>query len=136
MKGNLLEKYAAPRPAEVEKPEEQAGVADDLGAFGYLRGVHDRALMLEFRFKNGKRRGLGYAWLHDVEFDPSEGITLHFGGHKVKITGRNLNADVQPNVRLFAAILRHRVPWIQEADGPTMMVASKGATVIEGIEVK
>jgi hypothetical protein len=136
MKGNLLEKYNSPKPSDAETPEEQAGIPDDLGAFGYLRGMHDRALTLALRFKDGKRRGLGYAWLHDAEFDPSEGITLHFGGKQVKITGRNLNAEIRPNVRLFDAILRHRVSWIQEADGPTMMEASKGATVIEGIEVK
>lgn len=136
MKGNLLEKYAVPKAVETETPDEQVGIPDDLGAFGFLRGVHDRALMLEVRFKNGKKRGLGYAWLHDLEFDPSEGITLHFGGKQVKITGQNLNAEVRPNVRLFAAILRHRVSWIQEADGPTMMESSKSATIIERIELK
>ena len=136
MKGSLLEKYAAPRPAEVEKPEEQAGVPDDLGAFGYLRGMHDRALMLELRFKDGKRRALGYAWLHDAEFDPSEGITLYFGGKEGEDCRPQPQCGRAAERRLFAAILRHRVPWIQEADGPTALQAPKGATVIEGIEVK
>jgi hypothetical protein len=77
-----------------------------------------------------------YAWLSKTTFNPSEGITLHFGAEKVKITGRNLNAEIRPNVRLFQAIVRHRVPWIREADGATALQAPNGATVIERIEVK
>lgn len=133
MKGDLLEKYA--RPVEDEKPADEAGAHDDLGAFGLLRGLHDRALMLELRFKDGRRRALGYAWLHDAEFDPSEGITLHFGGRKVKIAGQNLNAEVRPNVKLFAAILRHRVPWVSEAGAPAALLAARDALLIDEIKV-
>ncbi len=99
------------------------------------------------RFSGGKRLGAiegrpdpnrfpGYAWLEHAEFDPSEGIMLQFGGRKVRITGRNLNAEARPNVRLFAAIVRHRVPWIHEADEPTALAAPRTAIVIEGIDVK
>ncbi len=56
------------------------------------------------------------AWLDLASFDPSEGITLGFGGRKVTIRGRNLQAEVRPNVRLFQALVRQRVPWLQEAD--------------------
>ena len=65
--------------------------------------------------------------------DPSVGITLYFGGRVIKIAGRNLNAEVRPNVTLVQALLRHRVPWIQEADGPTMLEAGRNVTVIEEI---
>ncbi|HEY2841653.1 MAG TPA: hypothetical protein VGJ26_21010 [Pirellulales bacterium] len=133
MKGNLLEKYA--KPSEAEKPDDQNGVSEDLGAFAFLRGVQDRALMLELRFKNGKRRALAYAWLHDAEFDPSDGITLHFGPKKVRIAGQNLNAEARPNVRLFDALARHRVPWIQEASGAGSWTADRGATTIDEIKV-
>jgi hypothetical protein len=54
----------------------------------------------------------------------------------VKISGRNLNAEVRPNVRLFAGILRHRVPWIQEADGADVVQAAKDAVVIEEVRAK
>jgi hypothetical protein len=134
MKGNLLEKYSA-KPVEAESAEEQTGILDDLGAFGLLRGTHDRALMLELRFKDGKRRALGYAWLHDAEFDPSEGITLYFGGRKVKIAGRNLNTEIRPNIRLFAAILRHKVSWISEADAPAALLAARDALLIDELKV-
>lgn len=118
-----------PRDGDEETPA-------DLGAFGWLRGVRDRALMLELRRKDGSIVAFPYAWLERAEFDPSDGITLRFGPQKVKITGRNLNADARPNVRLFAGIVRHRVPWIQEADEPATMLAGKGAVVIEDISFK
>lgn len=109
---------------------------DDLGAFGWLRGQRERAVMLELRRRNGNIIGLGYSWLERAEFDPSQGITLYFLGKTVKITGSNLNAETRPNVRLFNGILRHRVPWIQEADQVTAMRAAKDAIIIERIEVK
>jgi hypothetical protein len=55
---------------------------------------------------------------------------------KVRITGRNLNAEVRPNIRLFAGIFRYRVPWIQEADEPSAMAAGKEAAVVETITFK
>ena len=83
---------------------------DDLGAFGWLRGVQDRAIMLEIRHKDGRVTAKGYSWLQSAEFDGSNGITLNFSGETIRIAGRNLNAESRPNVRLFAGIIRHRVP--------------------------
>ena len=90
--------------------------------------------MLEMRHKDGKVSAFGYAWLERAEFDPSEGIMLQFAGKQVKITGRNLNSEGRPNVRLFNGIVRHRVPWVQETDRAGEFEAAKDATVIEGIE--
>lgn len=115
---------------------EAATEADDVGAFGWLRVPRERAVMLELRRRSGNITGLGYSWLERAEFDPSQGITLYFLGKTVKIIGSNLNAEVRPNVRLFAGILRHRVTWIQEADQVTAMRAAKDAPVVERIEAK
>jgi hypothetical protein len=71
--------------------------------------------MLELR-RNGNIVALTYAWLDRAKFDPSEGITLRFGMEKVRIIGRNLNAEIRPNIRLLTGITRHRVPWVQEDD--------------------
>ena len=92
-------------------------------------------MMLELRRKDGSIVAFPYAWLERAEFDPAEGITLKFGIEKARITGRNLNAEARPNVRLFSGIVRHRVPWLQEADRPAAMVAESGAVVVDGIEV-
>jgi hypothetical protein len=55
-------------------------------------------------------------------------------GQTIRITGRNLNGEVRPGVRLFQAITRHKVVWIQEADEPTALQAGKSATIVQKIE--
>ena len=106
----------------------------DLGTFGFLRGSRERAVMLELRKKNGNILAIGYPWIEKVSFDPSEGITLHLPGQQVKIRGRNLNAEAIPKVKLFEAITRHRVPWIQEASERESISAPKGTPVVDKIE--
>ncbi len=135
MSDRLLQKYtgkSADRIIDAGATEESE-TTDDLGAFGWLRG-RDRAIMFELRKKTGNILAIGYSWLERVEFDPSEGITLHVVGQKIRITGRNLNGVVRPGVRLFQGVTRHKVPWIQEADGPTALQAGKSATIIDKIE--
>lgn len=59
---------------------------------------------------------------------------MHAGGQKIRIKGRNLNADARPFVRLFQGICRHRVPWVVEADRPANLKAAQEETVIDQIE--
>ncbi len=133
MTDSVLQKFAS-RTSEGAEPSPEAEQLDDLGAFGWLRGVRDRAVMLELRKKDGNILAVGYAWLDKAEFNPSLGITLSLGGQKITIRGRNLNAESRPNVRLFQGICRHRVPWIQEADEPTIMEAQNQGILVEEIE--
>ena len=130
---DVLARHAAKRATNEPAVGVEGDATDDLGAFGWLRGVQDRAIMLEIRHKDGSITARGYSWLQGADFDPSTGITLNFSGERFSITGRNLNAEARQNIRLFAGILRHRVPWIQEADRPTVMAAGKDAVVIEAI---
>lgn len=51
----------------------------------------------------------------------------------MRLTGRNLDADIRPHMRLYDGLVRHRVPWLQEADEPTAMAAPKNGTVIEQV---
>lgn len=106
---------------------------DHCAAFGWLRGLGERASMLELRFKGGNITALGYGWLDRLEFDPSEGIALRFGGTSVRIQGRNLNEEVQANVRLFEALARHRVTWIHEAGHNEALVADPSTVCVETI---
>jgi hypothetical protein len=136
MKGELLKRYTG-------KPEDDLAHAaggdeglDDLTSFGCLRGIRDRAIMLELRHKDGNIDSFPYAWLSRARFNPSEGIILSFGGETVTITGRNFNAEVRPNVRLFTALVRHRVAWIQESAGPTAFAAGRDSIVVELIHIK
>ncbi len=90
---DLLDRHLPSHTALPARESEDDPV--NLGAFGWLRGVRDRAVMPELRRKDGSV-ALAYAWLERADFDPSQGITLKFGAEKVKITGRNLNAEGVP----------------------------------------
>ncbi len=115
-------------------PGLETDACDDLDSFGWLRGIRDRAVMLELRKKNGNILALGYGWMERVEFDPSEGITLHVVGQKIRLRGRNLNTEVRPLVRLFEGIVRHRIAWVREASHVDSIASQEGACVIESIE--
>jgi hypothetical protein len=131
----LLSAFAAKvgaGPPKADEPESDS--PQDFGAFGWLRG-HNRAIMLELRFRNGNIVALGYSWLEEVRFDPSDGIILIFAGQRVvRILGRNLNAEKLPNVRLFDGLIRHKVTWVQESDEASLVIGGGTVTIIESIQ--
>lgn len=131
---SILQRYVAREEQPGGPASTDADGTDDLGAFGWLRGIRDRALMLELRKKDGNILAVGYGYLDHVEFDPSEGITLSVAGRKVRIKGRNLNSEARPLVRLFEGITRHRVPWIQEASAREPGETDDRATLIDSIQ--
>lgn len=133
MNDSILEKYIARRDTEPAAVETEP--MDNVGAFGWLRGIRDRAIMLELLLKDGSITALDYHLLQRADFNPSDGITLHFGQTVVKITGGNLNAESPRGARLFTGIVRHRVPWVKELDEPAAVEVPKGATVIEAIRI-
>lgn len=133
MDKSILQKYTRKDEEPSASNVHDLNPTEDLGAFGWQRGLRDRCLMLELRKKGGNVLVLGYAWLHRIDFDPSEGLTLWFAGQKIVIRGRNLNAEVRPTVRLLDGLTRHRVPWIQEASQADVMEAKSEACVIESM---
>jgi hypothetical protein len=68
-----------------------------------------------------------------VEFNTTDGITLHAHGEKIRINGRNGNAKAWPEARLFEGIARHRIGWVHEADRPGSPQMGEQATIIEEI---
>lgn len=115
----------------VDLPADAASEVEDLGSFGFLRGIKDRAVMLEFRRKDGNSVAFDYGWLRKVEFSATECLTLHFGGGDVvKVIGRNLNRQTPS---LLRGVVSHRVPWIQEASEPDVLTSPNNVTVIEQI---
>lgn len=108
---------------------------EDLGTFGWVRGLVGRSLMLELRKASGNCLAVGYGWIHEMEYDPSHGIALRLsGGRTILIRGRNLNDEVRPTVRLFEGLTRHRISWIREAGQAECLAAPEGACVVEAIE--
>ncbi|MBX3316408.1 MAG: hypothetical protein KF902_06035 [Phycisphaeraceae bacterium] len=131
----LLDKYTKRVPSpDAASAEVEVDDAENLGCFGWLRGVRDRSIMLELRKKDGHALAVGYSWLERVEFEPEEGITLHLPGRKVRIKGSGLNTDCRPTMRLFDGIIRHRVPWIRESDQNELLQAAATAVSIESIQ--
>lgn len=128
---SILQRYVARTDDRLARDVEPDPV-DDLGAFGWLRGARERAVMLELRKKDGAILAVTYGYIDKVEFDPSEGITISAAGQKIHIRGRNLNAEVRPTVRLFEGLTRHRVPWVREADS-TLREASSPEALIDRI---
>lgn len=117
--------------AYLREPEE--GSCEDLGCFGYLRGVRERAVMLELRKKNGNILAIGYSWIERIEFDPSSGIVLHSAGQRVSIAGRHLNGPEGATAKLFEAMTRHRVPWIHEVERVRELAAGGDVCVVDSI---
>jgi hypothetical protein len=131
MKDNLLEKYTA-RGTALEDAD-LVSDAEDLGAFGFLRGMQARSVMVELRKRSGETLAVGYGYIDRILLDPSEGITLCCGTRNIAIKGRNLNKEIRPQVTLFQGLTRNRVPWLAEANQATMLQAQKNAVIIESI---
>lgn len=115
-------------------PASDEGDIDDLGCFGWLRGIRDRALSLELRLANGNIIAVPYHTIERFEFDPSEGILLAVAGSKIRLRGRHLNAEMAPTIRLFEGLTRHRVPYVREARNGDSSSAAEHATVVDSIE--
>jgi hypothetical protein len=108
--------------------------AENLGCFGWLRGVRDRAIMLELRKKDGSAMAFAYAWLERVECQPDLGLILHFPGRSVVLKGSGLNTETRPTVRLFDGIVRQRVAWIRESGGSEFLNTLGQPCLIESID--
>ena len=126
-------------------PLDRAAAADVDGdeeeclCFGYLRGIRDTALSLEFRFANGNREAFPYSWLGPLTYNPSAGLLLKFVGdlvYLVLLEGSNLNALVNGAVSLYdRGIQRHRVTWVREMTRQQVELAGDGEATVERIRV-
>ncbi len=123
-------------PVEVEEP----GTDEECcAAFGFRRGIHERAITLELRLANGNIRAFPYSWLGPISFNPSLGLLLQFVGdyvHWVLLEGTNLNATVNGAVSLFdRGIVRHRIVWVREMTRSEAGKAKSGEVVIDRIRI-
>ena len=108
-------------------------------AFGYLRGLHDRALAIELRLRNGNRDYFSYSHLASWRYNPSVGLLLKFTDDLVTLVlvrGSNLDALVKQSVNLTdRGLQRHRILWLREMDETELRRAGKGEPTIDRIEV-
>jgi hypothetical protein len=139
MRGRVGLARAVSPAAQRSTPLESATDEDECPAFGYLRGIRDRALALELRFANGNSQAFPYSWLGPIRYDPSAGLLLTFVGdliYLVLLEGSNLNALVNNSVSLYdRGILRHRVTWVREMSRAERERAAEREVTIERIHL-
>lgn len=121
--------------------EPKDATADDetCPAFGYLRGLTQQALAVEFRLRNGNSEWLSYSLLCGWRYNPSVGLLLKFTTGDVVtlvlIRGSNLDAvlagkDVNLTDR---GLQRHRITYVREMDEEELRLAGKGEPSIDDI---
>jgi len=129
----------APGWSGKDRPRAEEGEEESCPAFGYLRGIRERALAIEFRFRDGNREGLSYSLLASWRFNPSVGLLLKFTGDVVTlvlIRGSNLDALVNQSVNLTdRGLQRHRILWVREMDGGELRQVGERGPTIDRIEV-
>lgn len=129
-------KAAGPPP----RPADGDGGEGACTAFGYLRGLRERADAIEFRLRTGTSVWFPYGWLGTWKFDPSEGLLLKFTGdlvYLVLVRGSNLDrplADSTINLT-SAGLQRHRVVWVKEMTEEEVRQAGESVPTIDSIQV-
>lgn len=121
--------------AETASEEESCGTA-----FGYLRGVRDRALALQLRYRTGDSEWFSYGLLAAWRYNPSVGILLKFTSDLVSlvlIRGSNLDAMINNHAINLTdrGLQRHRITWIREMDEDELSKAGEGEPTIDRFEV-
>jgi hypothetical protein len=109
-------------------------------AFGYLRGLHERALAVEFRLRNGNSEFFPYALLGPLRHNPSAGVLLKFTGGDVVtlilIRGSNLDVLVNDSVNLTdRGLQRQRISFVREMDEDELRQAGQAAPTIDRIDI-
>jgi hypothetical protein len=108
-------------------------------AYSYLRGLRERALAVEFRFKTGDREFFPYSLLGPWRYNPSVGLLLRFTGDVtslVLIRGSNLDAVVNDSVNLTdRGFQRHRILAVREMDEDALRKAGEGQPGIDLIDI-
>jgi hypothetical protein len=123
-----------------EKESDQDAEAESCPAFGYLRGIRERALAVEFRLRDGNAEWFAYSCLVSWRHNPSVGLLLKFTGDVtslVLIRGSNLdmlvgNSMVNLTDRGFQ---RHRIVWVREMDEEELRKVGDGGPTIDGIDI-
>jgi len=146
MDDKLLEMFQGNKRREAANvphpPKETAHEAEEdrCAAFGFLRGLDARALMLELRFRSGDSGCYSYSLLASWWHNPSVGLLLKFTGDVVSlvlIRGSNLDCLIgDGSVNLTdRGLQRHRITYVREMGEDELRRAGKGVPTIDRLEV-
>jgi hypothetical protein len=122
------------------KEPEIEGAEASCAAFGYLRGIQDKAAAMEFRFRDGISICFPYAWLGTWQYNPSEGLLLKFSGdlvYLVLIRGSNLDRPLNDGAidLTHAGLQRHRVLWLREMSEEEIRQVGETGPTIDSIQI-
>jgi hypothetical protein len=95
--------------------------------FSYEPQPTGRAIMLELRTRDGKRKGLPYSYMTKADFDPDIGIEIHVSDVIVLLKGRGLES-------IYTYLLQNRLNWVREDFSGTDI--EEEDVFVESIEVK
>lgn len=137
-KQSHLAGYGPPTGKEQSEPPESGEGA--CAAFGFLRGIRERADAIEFRFRSGNSVWFPYSWLGNWKFNPSEGLLLKFSGdvvYLVLIRGSALDKPLgDGSIDLIrAGLQRHRVIWVKEMSEEETRQVGDAAPTIDSITI-
>lgn len=126
---------AKDKPRDDDAAEEAA-----CRGFGFLRGIRDRALAIEFRMSRGDSVWFAYSHLASWRHNPSVGLLLKFTDDVttlVLIRGSNLSGFAGKHAVNLTdrGIQRHRITFIREMDEEELRKADQGEPTIDKIEV-
>jgi hypothetical protein len=138
-RNSILEKLN-PRPPKEVPVEPQDEDEFSCPAFGYLRGIRDRGLALEFRFRDGTNAWFPYTWLGPFYYHPSAGLLIKFSGDTITlvlIRGSNLDLPVRQGTMTLMdrGLQRHRITFIREMDQDELRRAGEKEPTIDSIEM-
>ena len=123
------------------KDEESDGDEGSCKAFGYLRGIKDHSVLVEFRFRDGNSIWFPYSLLGPIKYNPSEGLLIKFSSdlvYVVLIKGSNLDKPLEDgSVTLMrAGLQRHRLVWVREMTDEEIRNAGDAEPTIDSIEIE
>jgi hypothetical protein len=124
----------------LKKDHDGDGTEGDCRAFGFLRGIRDRADAIEFRKIDGNSIWFPYGWLGTWKFNPSEGLLLKFSGdlvYLVLIKGSNLDMPLaETGINLTrAGLQRHRIVWVREMTKEEIQEMGETGPTVDSIEI-
>lgn len=138
LKGILRTETQPATPAKKDADAESGEAS--CAAFGYLRGIRERADAIEFRLRDGNSTWFPYGWHGTWKYNPSDGLLLKFSGdlvYLVLIRGSNLDQPLTDStINLTSAGLqRHRVLWVREMSEEEIRQVGETGPTIDRIEV-
>lgn len=114
---------------------------ESCAAFGYLRGIRERADAIEFRLQEGDSIWFPYSWLGTWKFNRSEGLLLKFSGdlvYLVLVRGSNLDRPLTDSTTNLttSGLARQRIVWMKEMSKDEIQKVGESGPTIDSIEIE